>query len=234
MRCNLFRVCVLGLVSLALAACGGESRSAEEIIVVGDDEDDPVEVVEIVVPSIPERDGYIGHLGGLIGFVELHDGVLVGDGEVGPVLVSYAGFLSFDLSDVPPGAEILSAELAVEQVGSSGAPFALLGRRLLVDHVEIDAGLEPGLDVGDAEEFPLTTYVGSLSSDPTPGLRTLEVKMQVQADVEAGRPTSDYRLRFPHPWHINGASDHIGIADADGSASTAEQPGLRIGYRIRP
>lgn len=241
MQCNVLRVCSLMLFLVALASCGGNRSAPSEIVtedVVDDatdgvDEPGPLEALyefELELPGVPERDGYIRKRGWFV-VARANDGIRVGDMNVDGREYGVRGFLSFDLSGIPARAEILKAELVVEQYDWNGAPFRRLGDRLLVDHVRIDEGRSLTLDWEDYDAPAHALDIGTLSTGTAPGLRTLDVTRRVQVDVDAGRRTSDYRLRFERDFRMNGTDDRVDLNDAIGRFPAAERPTLLVRFR---
>lgn len=103
------------------------------------------------------------------------------------------GFFRFLHTGIPPSAVIDSAILSANQSEVFGDPYGVLGGGVLVDHVDMEAMLY----VEDFDFVALSPAFGVLSSDATLGPKTLDVTAEVQADVTATRPYTDFRLRFP-------------------------------------
>ena len=121
------------------------------------------------------------------------------------------GFYSFDLSGIPAANVIRTANLRLVQFAVSGSPYATLGN-VVVDHVTYGARL----DAGDYGGGTVVSGFGVLSSDATTGVRLLNVFTRVNADREAGRSVSQFRLRFSLvDGNNDGVTDLAGFNDED-------------------
>ena len=114
------------------------------------------------------------------------------------------GFLSFDLSAIPAGKTVLTANLKVFQASVSGDPFSSLGS-VVVDHLTYGNSL----DLADYTGGTLTSGFDTLSIDGVAGSRLISVLQQVKADLAAGRQNTQYRIRFSTQ-----DGDNDGISDA--------------------
>ena len=210
-------------LALPLTACGGFGK------VIVDPPPPPPAVGAYLAPSIPERDGYVNS-GGLFPGAYTTLEIKVGDGELWPNPdYRRRGFLSFDLSGLPANVEITSAELSVSQDDHSGAPYANLGGKIIVDHIVI--GDE--LDLADYNSFPVKPNIGELSTNLVYEMKTLDVVDRVKNDIEMGRETSDYRLRFPVGLANNGVSDEVHFNGAENATGTGYLPKLIIKYEYK-
>ena len=126
--------------------------------------------------------------------------IMVGDTTVN---TGVRGFLSFDISTIPPGVNILSATLRVYQEGFNGTPYTDLGT-VNVDHLDYGSTL----DAGDYSAAALQGNVGALSNNTTIELKTLDVPSSVQNDITMSRIHSQYRMLFPV------STDNDGVEDA--------------------
>ena len=115
--------------------------------------------------------------------------------------------------------------MTVHQHGTVGHPYTNLGA-LGVDHV----AMGPALDLSDFQANTLQEKIGILSNSPLPGWRNLNVTAQVQADVDAGRETTDYRLRFP--MSKNGGVDRAYFNGAEDFWGTGKVPLLFLTYKV--
>jgi|LGOV01.1.fsa_nt_gb hypothetical protein len=117
--------------------------------------------------------------------------IMVGDTSAN---VSVRGFLSFDISSIPPFANIVSATLRAYQEAVTRTPYADLGN-VIVDHLDYGTTL----DGTDYDLAALQSNVGTLSDNPTIEYKTLDVTTRVEADINDGRARSQYRLLYPTP-----------------------------------
>jgi hypothetical protein len=104
---------------------------------------------------------------------------------------SRRAFLRFDLSAVPPGRIVEEAVLRVTQTGVEGYPYGSLGA-LVVDRMDLSGGIV----AGSFYALPRNADVATLSLTPVPETKNADVAAAVRADLAAGLPTSDFRLRF--------------------------------------
>lgn len=206
---------LLALVACAsLPACGGggESAPADDGTPDPDPDPNPTLLQTIDIPFDPANAGLTTGAGQMAINVTLAVGDL-------PTNVDQRGHLRFALGAIPANATLTVAVLRCSQVATSNLPYATLGT-VNVDHV--DQG--PGLDPTDHISPALTPNVGALSVDATPGVKTLQVTAQVEADRAAFKGTSDFRLSFTVP------------TDADAQPDTAFfrqlQPGEELVLRV--
>lgn len=141
-----------------------------------------------------------------------------------PITTEWRMLLSFDLSGIPAGATILSAELTVEQVYTEGDPYA--SGPLLLDHVDL-AG---SLDAADFDSAPLSAAVGVLSLDLNLAPKTTNVTAAIQADVTAGRTTASLRGYFTAAGSFVNAAALFQDTD-DVNATGQPPPMLKIRYQ---
>jgi hypothetical protein len=137
------------------------------------------------------------------------------------------GFLSFDLSDIPAGATIESAELRFYQKEIQGAPYEKLGNLVLED-VNYGASLDdsaydtPALETAvlDMETSPQAWYI---LSDPT-------LVHWLQSTLEAGLPRQQFRLQFSQETDGDGQEDWIAIQSGGGILGSRQAPQMIITY----
>lgn len=211
MRRLLAPLLTLSLLS-PLAACGGSGG-----IVLGAAND--------TVYATAARSGYVIHDG--IGVVNVLSGpataLTVGDNHTGN---RARAFVSFDLSFLPIGAEVLSAELITSQTNVVGDPYTHLGN-LMVDHVNLGASLD-GADYAIGNNFALNIAV--LSTTPTLELKSADVTNEVRDDLDLGRTESEFRLRFVVPTANPGQADFIQMEGA-AELTPVAPPRLRITWQ---
>jgi hypothetical protein len=156
---------------------------------------------ETVTNEPATLDGYVTSAGAVVA-ASATNGIGVGDNNANE---GRRGFVRFTLAGIPSDAEIVSAQIQLFQGGLDGNPYATLGT-IRVDHMDLGAGL----DAGDYNAAALVSDVGTLSINWNIEAKTLDVTTSIAADLMAGRPTADFRLRF-----------HLGNTDADGLNDTA-------------
>jgi len=137
------------------------------------------------------------------------------------------GFLRFDLSSIPAGATIEDAELRIGQYSVVGTPYTSLGA-VLVDHVTMGVNF----DAADWGAAALAPNIGTLSSDSTLQEKSLNVTSRVLDDLNDGRTTSDFRLRFALTTDFDGANDYAEFNDLDDTAGNGQIPQLIVSYRL--
>lgn len=203
------------LAALALPGCGGSGGSGGGGV--------PVPVT-VVIPSTLARDGDIRSEGtvntaGAGLFVGDIDGIIPG--------ASSRAVVGFDLTaaGIPAGATIQTATLSLEQNVGTGSPYTDLGN-VLVDHV--DLGL--AVDATDYAANTLLAGFGTLSTDATLGVKTLDVGARVQADLTAGRTSSDFRLRFATDTDGDGNTDVAYFVDTENAFALGQPPLLKVVY----
>jgi hypothetical protein len=201
-RTDLVR-CALALLagSVALGGCGfsGIPRTTD-----GDQ-------VSFILHGVPAEDGVV-----LSDHTVRTDGTLPQVGDLGgsnPTLVGRQVF-SFDLTPIPAGSIIVSAQLRADQYVVFGTPYATLGT-VLVDHLEY--GL---LDETDFAARALQEGLGPFSKDASLGAKTVDVSAAVAQDLAVGRTRTQYRLRFsPTETDGNTQNDFASFAEADAAVT---------------
>ena len=194
---------LLLLVGPLLAGCGGGGNT-----------------VTVSLLSISALDGFVTNTG----FVDTTHAVAVGDTD-GSFSNVARGFVHFDLSGLPAGVNIVSAELRLQQSTVFGAPYATLGN-VVVDHVNIGIAL----DASDFGALALLSDVGTLSNNPVLELKTLSVTQRVRADLAAARSTSDFRFRYPTGSDGDGADDYVEFNDGGNSLGNGIRALLIVKY----
>jgi hypothetical protein len=153
--------------------------------------------------------------------------VLQGNGEfssgVGELI--WRGLMSFDLSEIPTGATIDSAELRFYQVKVEGDPYGKLGG-LRLEHVDYGSRLS-----ADAFDTPA---LGSMTLSPqqSPGswyiLSDPAIASWVQDAVNAGRDTFQVRLRWLQESDGDGEEDYVGVESGNNFFGTGNLPRVTI------
>lgn len=214
--------------SLALAGCGGGGAEG------GDDgnEEDPIIEDPIVPPvqteytiaSTPELDGS-ARQNGVSNEGRSDVEPWVGDGPfvIGSGSNVFASFYSFDLSSLPAGARIRSATMSLYNRAILGDPQGM-NVLVRVDHVRFGV-IFPNAPLGGTTEqfnFAQLTDLNQL------GRKNVDVTAQVQADLDAGRTRSQYRLRGAISTNNDPVADVMRLTDGEDSAGTGELPLLII------
>lgn len=117
--------------------------------------------------------------------------VMVGDVDANTPQLNSRAFLTFDLTTIPAGKILRSARLRIFQDDIVGSPYAKLGD-LLVDHLVYGSSLDPA----DYDAAELSRGFTVLSTDSTRETKVVSVLQRIQADINAGRTVSQFRLRF--------------------------------------
>jgi hypothetical protein len=191
----------------------------------------------IAIRSDAALDGYqlnVGY-GSTVDQIVIGNGQFAASGDQGGELVS-RGFVSFDLSAIPVGANILSVELRFYQQAMMGDPYGKLGH-LLLECVSYGDSLEPAgydapaigeqiLDVRTASE----TWV-TLSGEPlTSWLRTVTAL----SPPPRGQRRFQLRLRFAQETDGDGQEDWIAVVPGGGGTPLAPndpyEPELIVTY----
>ncbi len=197
---------------LILSACGGGGGGST-----------PQGPVTVTLTSTPGLDGIV-FAGGAVTYAS---NIAVGDyaNALGPA-GGLRGFVSFDLTSIPPGATVLSATMTLVQRLINSDPYTTLGT-VLVDPVVYGGVLEAG---AYARTFP-TEGFGTLSPDAALGPKSLIVTPLVQDDVTALRGQSQYRLRYPIEEDGDGDSDQAVFWSAETATAPSDRPTLVVTYQ---
>jgi hypothetical protein len=198
------------LVLLLVSSCGGGGDEPISLTLVG----------QAPLDGVVSNTGAVNAAGG---------GPGTGDLDIVPNLC-VRQFFTFSLASVPADATVLTAYLRLVQTAVVGAPYSNHGF-VVVDH--LDYG--PALDATDFARVALTFGLGPLSADASLGPRTVDVTAQVQADLAAGRTTSQFRTRFSGAEFDNdGFLDYVTLSDAELStpgAHAGDEPRLLLTYQ---
>lgn len=131
-------------------------------------------------------------------------------------------FVGFDISSIH--STIVSATLRIYQAEiTEGAPYTALGN-LIVDHVNFGTSLSSADFTGNT----LTNNIGTISNNANIEWKTLDVKDYVQADINAGRTSSQFRIRFTNDTAVD--ENWITLEDADDYCDTGNKPELVVTY----
>lgn len=173
----------------------------------------------MTLKSTPSLTAYITSGGSII---SAGAQIMVGDTSVN---TGVRGFLSFDISTIPSGSNIVSATLRAYQEAVNGTPYTDLGN-VIVDHLDYGATL----DAGDYNIAALQGNVGTLSNNTVFEFKTLDVASIVQNDITMSRTRSQYRMLFP----ANTDSDGVEDATFFTGALRGNEPELVITYEEAP
>ena len=101
------------------------------------------------------------------------------------------GFLSFDISSIPPTATVVSATLRYRLVWDPATPFGL--GRLVFDQVVYG----DVLDVGAYDRaFPVNQAFADVEGAPPGSVSEVDATAPVQSDLASMHSRSQFRLRF--------------------------------------
>ena len=137
-------------------------------------------------------------------------------------------FLSFDITDIPEGVEIISSELRVFQTKTLGNPYKV-GGNLLIDHLNYG----DSLDGSDFSTPALLSNFEIFSDKPTTGWRKVDVTNQVINDLVSARPSTQFRIHFEK--EIIGGDENGDFAYFESSENTQHSgntPELVIEYTL--
>lgn len=175
---------ILGLSALVLPACGGGGSGGPEEVTL----------------DAPNEPGLTGMTLNRNNGQEIwgNPGIKppVGDLEAPGFTQTYRAIYSFALPEIPADAVLVSAQLILHQRDASGDPMGLM-QMVIVDHIDMGDTYN-GLAWGNFTLGTVSDAAGQpvpLSTDASLGERSIDVTAQVQADLDAGRVRSQYRLR---------------------------------------
>ena len=149
-------------------------------------------------------------------------GIVVGDNDDDDYI---RGLFSFDIGDV--SGTVSTAMLRILQGTTDGTPYADLGA-LTVDHVnfgDIEA------NAGDFSGNTLTANIASTTDSSNEVWKEFSVRNYVQADIEAGRSTSQFRIRFASDTDSNGDDDLAYMESSEDAFGTGNTPQLVVTYQ---
>ena len=205
--------------ALFLSGCGGAASLLDDLAGTRS------ETIEVV--SEPTLDGRVA-TSGFLSFSPSTSVAFTGDmGDTYAPTYRSRQIFAFSMAALPAGARITSATLRVHQSHSFGTPYPKLGNVVvdLVDYVG-----DPGPQTYD--EQTLVRNIGTISTSPALGLRTLDVTGSVESVLVAGSAWSQFRLRFYTPGFsiVDDINDYVRFADAEDSFDTHNPPTLIIEY----
>lgn len=143
------------------------------------------------------------------------------------------GFVGFDISGLS-GKTVTSATLRVYQASTTAddvngeSPYGSgqLGS-IVVDHVDFGSTL----DTDDFDGGTLTSNIGTILTESSEGWKTLDVTSYVQADINSGRPASQFRLRFSSDTDNDGKNDVAAFDNSEDTYGTGNVSELLVDYQ---
>ena len=206
---------------LSLSGCGGGGDT---------------EVLGAAAPQTIEifsNAGFDGHVTmfdtGFPTAVETVGDIQIGNSSASALRPISRGFLGFDLSQLPAGAVIDSAELVVYQLATGlGDPYGHLGPGLMVDHIDLGGALRE-------QHFDVAALASGLvlSTNALEGPKQVSVRAAVEADVAAGRTQTRLRLRMQDDLDLSHISnDYTYFASGDSATGAIPAPRLLITYTL--
>ena len=149
----------------------------------------------------------------------------VGDGALiaGSGAPRAVGYYSFDVSELPADAVIRSATMRLYTVDTEGDPQGMMVL-VRIDHVNYGSVFPQTALGATGLDFNFAT----ISDIGTIGAHEIDVTEQLQADIDAGRQTSQYRLRGAIPTDSDAVTDLAELSDAEDTANSGLLPVLVI------
>lgn len=120
---------------------------------------------------------------------------------------TWRGFITADLSALPPVVAIIDAQLGARQTDVVGTPYTDLGDIELVQispATSLDATAYTGAVRSDIGVFSNSTSVGNPDGD-----RSLDITDELSADLADGASVSTYRLDFATAQDLGNDDDHV-------------------------
>jgi hypothetical protein len=181
--------------------------------------------VSVVLLSQPQLDGYVPSIGDAV----TGEVIRVGSDDPPPNETGYRGFMSFDLSSIPAGATIVSAEVRFYQVRIEGNPFEHLGSFML-EHVDFG----PELNNIDYLAVALDSVV--LAPQNSPGAWYVAAAEPIVdwigIDLKAKRTRFQVRLRFSSEIDPGSEPDYLEFESGENFAQSGNLPQLTITYAL--
>jgi len=149
-------------------------------------------------------------------------GIAIGDNEDN---VYTRGLFSFDISDII--GTVSTATLSLYQGDTDGTPYADLGV-LILDHVNFGDSIE-----ANESNFSGNTETASVDSttDSSNGWKEFDVADCVQADIDAGRTTSQFRVKFADGTDNDSSDDLAYFESSEDAFGTGYTPKLEVTYQ---
>lgn len=169
---------LLALIVAPLSACGGGG---------GGGDDQQFNQQQIVINVTRALSGYLSENG----FESAGSDTFVGTIPDISGFLEQRGIFYFDLSAIPAGSVLLDAQLRSLQGPQTGTPYAQVVQ-VIVDHLNGNTG---GIDFVDFNAAPLSFIATPLSTNPVEEVKTLDVTVEIAADLAAGRAATKFRLR---------------------------------------
>jgi hypothetical protein len=150
----------------------------------------------------------------------------VGDTEGLMATGPFRSFVTFSLAQIPAGATVTEATLRLRQGAVFGTPYAL--GTVVAEHVTFAL---PGPAAADFASAAVSPGFDTVSTDAALVVRAVDVRARVLLDLAAGRPRSQFRLRFT-PVEANGdaASDAAAFEDSANDLGTGDPPTLTVTF----
>jgi hypothetical protein len=159
--------------------------------------------------------------------VDTKSGITVGNGpKVGqpPREQVVRGFVSFDLTRLPRGVEIVQAQVDYFQKGITGDPYFKGLGAVVVDAVDYGSSL----DADDFDAPAVMEKIGTLSDNGLLEFKGLDVTEAVKTALANGRSRVQFRLRFSKETDDDSNIDTVVFEAAAGAANAATAPKLRL------
>jgi hypothetical protein len=137
----------------------------------------------------------------------------------------FRGFVSFDLSALPPGVTVLDATLVLNAFFTNVTSSATLGD-LFIDHVVYGLVLEPGAYSRSGPADAIATLSPPLALGP----HSIPVTSAVVNDFGV-RPQSQFRLRFGVETNNDASLDRINFHSSTTAQAVSERPMLVVTYQ---
>jgi hypothetical protein len=153
------------------------------------------------LPVVPSLTGFVTNHGA----VSANTNPTAGDFDQLDTNRIARGFVTFDLSGVPAGVTLKTANMRLYQRTITGDPYLDHGS-IVIDHVL----LGPTLDDLDYLATALDTSFAVVAADQSPGIKLVNILSAVRADLTGGRASSQFRLRFSvKEGNNNGIDDNV-------------------------
>jgi len=186
----------------------------------------PAADVTVTLTSQAVLDGFRANNGGGNNTVDIRVGNGSMFGTPSQELV-IRGFISFDLSGIPAGAEIKNIDLRFYQVNVTGTPYAKLGNPLIL-HVDYGAALDDAaFDTPVLHSAILAPHTGS---GEWYIITSTTIANWIEDDLAAGRTRFQVRLQFTTETDGDGVQDTISLESGDNYFGTGNLPQLTITY----